>query len=246
MANKRDESPFITTGERVRSFIGWAFVLSIVIHFALAPFLKNMTQHTENQEVEKVSVTKKIIVKPPTPPPTPHPTPTPPPSTPPPKKQVVQPKPRPLKVNLIHTHSNANTSTTEQTVAQPKTGSENGVPAGTGTAAPGPVSTVPPGTPKPACKTPYQDATVVQQAQPEYPDSARELGLGTVTVAVTVTLSPTGALENASVSQSAGNMALDQAALAAARQSTYAPKIVNCEGVDGAQYLFKVTFDPNS
>jgi protein TonB len=85
----------------------------------------------------------------------------------------------------------------------------------------------------------------VQQAQPEYPDAAREQGLGEVQVAVKVTIGPSGSLVNATISQSAGNMALDQAALAAARQSTYAPKIVNCEPVTG-DYLFRVTFDPNS
>jgi periplasmic protein TonB len=246
MANNNN-SPFITTGERVRSFIGWAFVISILVHFFVMPLFPRLNQHHEQQEVEKVSVTKKIVVKVPTPPP---PTPTPPPptpppkSTPPPKQQAPQPKP--LKVNVPKTTSNNTSSTSnESKYVAPKSGSEEGVPGGTGTAAPGPVSTLPPGTPKPACKTPYQDATVVQQAQPEYPDSAREQGLGEVQVAVKVTIGPSGSLENATISQSAGNMALDQAALAAARQSTYAPKIVNCEPVTG-DYLFRVTFDPNS
>ncbi len=92
MPNKND-SPFITSGERIRSFIGWAFVISIALHFLLAPFLRNMTQHTEEQTVEKVSVTKKITVKPPTPPP-PTPTPPPPKTTPPPQqKPQQQPQP---------------------------------------------------------------------------------------------------------------------------------------------------------
>jgi protein TonB len=249
MANNRNDSPFITTGERIRSFLGWAFVLSILIHLAVAPFLKNMTQQNETQEVEKVSVTKKIVVKVPTPPP---PTPTPPPPTPPPKstpppKKVEPPQPK-LKLNVPKTTShNASTTTSENKYVIPKTGSENGVPQGTApSAAPAPPApTAPPGTPKPACKTPFQDATVVQQAQPDYPDSARELGLGEVQVAVQVTIGPTGSLVDAKIAQSANNMALDQAALAAARQSTYAPKIVNCQAVQG-DYLFRVTFDPNS
>ena len=246
MANK-DNSPFITTGERVRSFIGWAFVISILVHFIVMPLFPRLNQHHEEQEVEKVSVTKKIIVKVPTPPP---PTPTPPPPTPPPKStpppHQQAPQPKPLKVNVPKTTSNNRaTTSTESKYVSPKNGSPNGVPGATGTGPPAPVSTAPPGTPKPACKTPYQDATVVQQAQPEYPDSAREQGLGEVQVAVKVTIGPSGSLVNATISQSAGNMALDQAALAAARQSTYAPKIVNCEAVEG-DYLFRVTFDPNS
>lgn len=247
MANKNN-SPFITTGERVRSFIGWAFVISIAVHFFVMPLFPRLNQHHEDQTVEKVSVTKKIVVKVPTPPP---PTPTPPPPTPPPKstpppKQQQQPQPK-LKVNVPKTTSNnSSTSSSESKYVAPKSGSENGAPSGQGTAPPAPPApTAPPGTPKPACKTPYQDATVVQQAQPEYPDSAREQGLGEVQVAVRVTIGPSGSLVNAAISQSAGNMALDQAALAAARQSTYAPKIVNCEAVTG-DYLFRVTFDPNS
>jgi TonB family protein len=85
----------------------------------------------------------------------------------------------------------------------------------------------------------------VNTVTPEYPDSAREQGLGEVQVTVIVTISPTGSLVNATMGQGSGNMAMDQAALSAARQSTYAPKIVNCQPVEGT-YNFKVTFDPNS
>jgi periplasmic protein TonB len=245
MANKKD-SPFITTGERIRSFIGWAFVISLAIHFVFAPFLKNMTQRSEQQEVEKVSVTKKIIVKPPTPPP-PTPTPPPPKQTPQPQqKPQQQPQPK-LKVQPPKTTSNSSsTRSTESKYVAPKTGSENGVPQGQGTAAPAPPApSAPAGTPKPACRTPYQDATAVQAVTPDYPDAAREQGLGEVQVTVIVTISPSGSLVNATIGQGSGNMSIDQAALSAARQSTYAPKIVNCQPVEGT-YNFKVTFDPNS
>ncbi len=244
MANK-NESPFITTGERITSFIGWAFVISIAIHFVFAPFLKNMTQRSEQQEVEKVSVTKKIIVKPPTPPP-PTPTPPPPKSTPQPQqKPQSHPQPK-LKLNVPKTTSNKSSTSSETKYVAPKAGSEAGNPQGVGTAAPAPPApTAPPGTPKPACKTPYQDATAVQAVTPDYPDQAREEGLGEVQVTVIVTIAPSGSLENAAIGQGSGNMSIDQAALSAARQSTYAPKIVNCQPVEGT-YNFKVTFDPNS
>jgi protein TonB len=244
MPNK-DNSPFITTGERVANFMGWAFVISIIVHLAVGPLLPRMNQHTEEQTVEKVSVTKKITVKPPTPPP-PTPTPPPPKQTPPPKPQPERQQQTRIKLNVPHTTSKSSSTSSETKYVPPKTGSEEGVPQGTvASAPPAPVSTAPPGTPKPACKTPYQDATVVNQAQPEYPDAARDLGLGEVQVAVTVTIGPEGNLVDAKISQSAGNMSLDQAALAAARQSTYAPKIVNCQPTTGS-YYFKVTFDPNS
>jgi len=248
---KRRGSPFITTGERVGNFIGWAFLISLAIHFLLAPVFPGMARHSEEQTVEKVSVVHKAVVKPPPtpPPPTPTPPPTPPPhSTPPPQKTAPQPKP--LKLNVVHTTSNKSGPSSEQTYHAPTTGSQYGAPGGTGTATAGPAvaQTAAPGpvaTPKPACKTPYQDATVVQQVSPEYPDSARELGLGQVTVTVQVTVSPTGSLAGEKIATSGGNMALDSAAMSAARQSTYAPKIVNCQPVTG-DYYFKVTFDPNS
>ncbi len=245
---KRDSS-FITTGERVGSFVGWAFLISIAVHFFLAPIFPHFAQRHEEQQVEKVSMTKKVTVKVPTPPP-PTPTPTPPPptkSTPPPTH--TQPQPKPLKMNVVHTTSKSASGPSQTKYVAPANGSVNGQPGGTGTAPPQPrVATAPPGppaTPKPACKTPYQDATVVQQVSPDYPESARELGLGQVVVSVQVTLSPAGTLIGEKIAQSGGNMSLDQAALSAARQSTYAPKIVNCQPVTG-DYLFKVTFDPNT
>lgn len=86
---------------------------------------------------------------------------------------------------------------------------------------------------------------VTHYVQPAYPDSARELGLGRVNVVVTVTIGPTGMLLSERINQSGGNMALDQAALMAAREMSYAPRIVNCQRVtaDAAVTFF---FDPKA
>jgi len=168
-------------------------------------------------------------------------------NTPQPQQQPQsQPQPK-LKVQPPKTTSNnSSTTSTESKYVAPKQGSESGVPSGQGSAAPAPAApSAPPGTPKPACRTPYQDATAVQAVTPDYPDQAREQGLGEVQVTVIVTISPSGSLVNATIGQGSGNMSIDQAALSAARQSTYAPKIVNCQPVEGT-YNFKVTFDPNS
>lgn len=95
------------------------------------------------------------------------------------------------------------------------------------------------------CATPYRDVTIAQYVQPDYPQAARELGLGRVNVVVQVTVSPTGSVLGETISQSGGNMAIDQAALAAARQTQYAPKLVNCQPVTGdTQILFP--FDPQA
>ncbi len=239
----KKESRYITTSERVGSFVGWAIVLSLLIHLAVGAFLPNFRNQHEDTQVEKVSVTHKIRVRVPTPPPptpTPAPTPTPnPQATPPPKKQQVQPKP--LKVNLVKTTSNAAGSSTESTVSQPKTGSESGVPAGTGTAKPA----APAATPKPACANPNVEATVTSPVQPDYPESARDLGLGAVSVEVEVTVGPSGNLVGAKVYKSSNNMSIDQSALRAARQSTYSPKLIDCAPTTG-DYIFRADFQPDS
>ena len=244
-----DKSPFITSGEKFRNYLLVGFVLSLFIHALVAPLMKNFTQQQEDQQVEKVSVTKRIIVKPPTPPP-PTPTPPPPKTTPPPKQQVQQPQPQ-LKVQPPKTTSNSsNTTSTENKYVAPKSGSESGVPSGQGTAAPvksaatpGPPASTP--TPKPACANPYQEATATNPVTPDYPDQAREAGMGKVVVNVVVSLSASGAPTAADVQNSSGNGSIDRAAKQAAMQSTYAPKLQNCVGVP-SQYIYTITFDPNS
>jgi TonB family protein len=79
--------------------------------------------------------------------------------------------------------------------------------------------------------------------QPEYPESAKEIGLGAVTVQVEVTVGPSGNLLGAKVYKSSSNMAIDQAALRAARESTYSPKLIDCAPSQG-DYLFRADFTP--
>lgn len=122
-------------------------------------------------------------------------------------------KQQPLKVNLVHSHNSAKTGSTEVQGVEPKNGSQSGVPQGTGTGPPAP--TAPPGTPKPACANPNVDATVTNPVQPDYPESAKDIGIGPVTVQVEVTVGPSGNLISAKIYKSANNMAIDQAALRA-------------------------------
>jgi TonB family protein len=93
------------------------------------------------------------------------------------------------------------------------------------------------------CVTPNVEAAVTNAVQPFYPGSALEMNLGQVTVEVEVTIASNGSLSGASVHKSSGNMALDQAALRAARESTYSPKIVNCQPTQGG-YLFHAVLQP--
>jgi protein TonB len=234
MANR---GGFITTGEQARGFLLWGFAIAFLAHLALASVFPNINKHAEEQQTEQVTMSKihKVIVH--TPPP---PTPTPPPhATPPPKQQVPQPK---LKVNVVHqTSTNKSAGSTENTYSAPANGSENGAPQGSGTAKP---AAGPAGTPKPACANPNVEATVTNPVQPDYPESAKDLGLGAVTVEVEVTVGPSGNLIGVKVYKSSSNMAIDQAALRAARESSYSPKLVDCSPTTG-DYLFRADFQPD-
>jgi protein TonB len=243
-------------GQRVRSFLGWAFVLSILIHAVTLLFINPTHQEAKKTETEKVSVSKKVTVKPPTPPP---PTPTPPPPTPPPKQtpppvKQTNPPPQPkLKVNPPKTTSKSDKSSSEQKYVAPAVGNENGNPNGTANSAPpappatgipatpAPTPIPPTPTPKPACPNPNQDAVSTNEVQPDYPDAAREAG-ATGTTQVQVELDATGNVVSATVYKSAGNLSLDQAAIAAAKASKYQPEIVNCVKTAG-KYLFRAVFD---
>ncbi|HXM18864.1 MAG TPA: energy transducer TonB [Candidatus Tumulicola sp.] len=90
------------------------------------------------------------------------------------------------------------------------------------------------GTPAPAPATPgssaddgtYKDAMFLNKVSPAYPDFCKESGIQGVVI-VLVTLGPDGRVLDARVEQPAGCGALDQAALEAARKSTYTAPMVN-------------------
>lgn len=243
--------------ERVRNFLGYAFLISFLIHLLTVPFFHLKGRSSEKPETEKVSLTKKIKVIVPTPPP---PTPTPPPPTPPPKatpppvKATNPPPVAKLKITPPKTTSKSNSAASENKYVAPKVGSENGVPQGnaatgapapvaaTGvpaTAAPTPVPTATP-TPKPVCAVPNADASTTQAVEPDYPDIARQQG-AVGTTQVKVSLDATGHVTDASIAKSAGNASLDQAAIKAARASSFSPEIVNCVKTAGS-YIFRADF----
>jgi protein TonB len=240
----------MATPERVRNWLGIAFLISLVLHaFALPLLSKFRSMEPQDQQVEKVSVTKKIRVivptpPPPTPPPTPRPTlpPTPPPKDTPPPVATTPPKQKRLKVNVPKTVSKdaAGTTTTERTVVVKPGDSVSGVPQGTETAGPAePVAG--PATAGPACSRPYMDAVATNKVEPDYPEMARQQGaVGTATIRVS--LAPSGAVSGAAVYKSSGNAQLDTSALRAARSSSYRAEIRDCQPVAG-DYLFVATFE---
>ncbi len=239
---------------RVRSFLGWAFLISLGLHVIAAPFFHPQRASQDKPEVEKVSVTKKIKVVVPTPPP---PTPTPPPPTPPPKQtpppvKQTNPPPQPkLKLNVPKTTSKSDTASNENKYVPPPNGSEEGRPNGSGdvkgsgsgpaaTAAPTPEPTATP-TPKPACAVPNKDAAIKgSPVEPDYPDIARQQG-AVGTTQVKVTLDASGSVESVGIYKSSGNQALDNSAMAAAKATSYTAETVNCVPQSGS-YIFRAEF----
>lgn len=103
------------------------------------------------------------------------------------------------------------------------------------------VASAPPSpTPTPPC---YRDVTVVTSSPADYPGTAKILGTEPVEVLVRVVVEADGTVSSASIYKSSTDMAMDQAALRAARKSTYAPKMIACKAVPGV-YFFNATFQP--
>jgi periplasmic protein TonB len=248
VATQKPKAP-PSVGERVTNFLGWAFVISIGIHFFVLPLvIRYNPSHAEQPETEKVSVSKKVKVVVPTPPP---PTPTPPPPTPPPKStpppvHQTNPPPQPkLKVNVVHTTSKSNSGPSEAKYNVQK-GSESGVPQGTvASAAPAKAAATaaappaPTPTPRPQCAVPNAEAKTVNAVTPDTPEMAKEQGV-TGTVEVDVSLDAAGKVLSASVIKTP-SVLLNSEALKAARQSTYSPQIADCKPIPG-DYKFVVEF----
>jgi TonB family protein len=227
-----------------KRFLLYGFAISIALHFILGPFVQWKRPPEQSNQVEKVTVTKKVtkVVTPrPTPTPPPSPTPvthTPPPQTPPPHQVR-------LKVQPPKTTSNSAGGPSENQY-NVKSGSEEGIPQGN--AATGPPAPPPPAAPtptptptKPSCANPNADATATQKVVPDMPDVARQMG-ATGTAQIKVTLDASGNVTGTAVYKSTHNTALDQAALQAAQQSKYAPEVKDCVKVGGS-YLYTVTFE---
>ena len=227
---------YLTTGEKIRNFTGWAFAVAVLIELVALPFY-HQYGNTETQSTEPpIHIEHQTIKPPPTPPP---PTPTPPPTpqphqTPQPQQHQQQPT---LKVHQIHLQSQGQ-GPSYHAYSPPPHGSYNGTQTGTSTASPAPAAT------PASCPDPNREAHVVEQAQADYPQSAEELGLGDVTVEVKVTVGPSGELVSEEIYQSGHNAEIDREALRVARASTYAPKLVNCAPTTG-DYLFDVEFTPS-
>jgi protein TonB len=94
--------------------------------------------------------------------------------------------------------------------------------------------------PQTDCPVPNGPASIVTYVRAPYPDMARQEGAGGTTL-VLVSLDAQGINRAESVYRSSGNALLDQSALSAARQSTYAPAFARCVPVPG-QIIYRADF----
>jgi protein TonB len=242
--------PPLVTSDRARNFLLYGFALSIAIHLILGPFLKFERTQTTEEQPQKVTVVR-VPTPPPTPPPTPTPNPplppTPPPKSTPPPQQTPAPQQPKIKINTQKTESKTNTGPTEQTNKY-TTGNTQGIPQGQGTSAP---STAPPATPAPAqptpkptptpasCARPNVPAQTVRAVEPDTPPMAQQQGVSGQ-VQVVVSLDEASHILSATV-RSSPSALLNQAALSAAKGSTFQTEVRDCKPI-AASYLFTVDF----
>lgn len=77
---------------------------------------------------------------------------------------------------------------------------------------------------------------MVKPVQPDPTDM--DIGPGPDLFAiVAVAVAPNGSVEKAKIYRSSGNLLFDQASVIAARRSTYKPKVVDCNPVEGIVYF---------
>lgn len=218
--------------------IYWALLLSLCMHASFAPLAQRLkvVEASKDQAPEIIHLVRHR--KPPPPEPTPQPTPKP--------RAVKKLPPRataPAAARPVHlTHPSKGGPTNRGAAHRIANVGNN-----PGAVDPGPGDSVatsspePTATPKPVCSAPLVDASTIEKYTPEMPAAARDAGLSGTTQ-VKVDLSASGTVVDASVAVSSGSTILDVAAIQAAKRTTYAPKVVDCQRVPGS-YLFRVEFD---
>ncbi|MBV8369236.1 MAG: energy transducer TonB [Candidatus Eremiobacteraeota bacterium] len=250
--NNAPQSP-VPPAERAKNFLLYGFAISLVLHGVFGPLIKLNNTQAQEEAPQKVTVVR-VPTPPPTPPPTPtpHPTlpPTPPPKATPPPQQTPAPVQPKIKINTQKTESKSNTGPTENTNKY-TTGNTQGVPQGQGTSAPSTAApappappTQPPPTPKPtptplSCARPNVPATTLRAVEPDTPPMAQQQGISGQ-VQVIVALDEGSHITSVSIGSSPSAV-LNQAALSAARQSTFQTEIKDCKPI-AARYLFTVDF----
>ncbi len=231
-----------------RYVLGVAFVFSVMLHLIVVPLVQ---APPEQQPDEPLPLVLESARPTPTPRPTPHPTPsqrpTPRPTLPP--RRAVRTPPHRRRVNVAHEHARQRDAVPAPAAASgPVTRAGSYTGAGAAIAAPSAASRptalpspdpAPSATRPPACAQPNVAAATVEPAVPETPPIAAQQGIsGDVTVLVS--LDEHSRVTGAHVISSPSSL-LDDAALRAARDSTFRTEIRDCRPI-AADYAFIVEF----
>jgi protein TonB len=200
----------------------WALAISLGIHVVFAIVARTVpTAEAAPEPPQHIEIVR-IATPHPSPPPTPRPA-------------------RPVAASHKSTHARVS-------VHPPRVVAHGGGPVSTGPSAiatTGPpltgndVSSAAAPSPAPACSNPFEPAYTIAAVVPEAPEDAAGIK---ATAQVQVTLDDRGRVTDTRIFSSTGTMSLDRAAVDAARRTTYAPSIVDCQPTGGT-YLFKVDFD---
>jgi len=207
----------------------WAIGISLALHVTVAVAGRGFHDVEARDESPPTVIDVDRLARH-TPPPTP---------TPPPQARPAAAAPRAVAAApRVHPPASDNHGTSGPVEPGPPVGPSPGEGGNgpEGTAEPAPTDT-----PRPACATPNVAAHAIDAVTAEAPDGLEgQAG----TTQVMVTLSAGGGVVGTSIYRSAGNLLMDRAALAAARASTFAPEIRDCQPVGGS-YLFTVQFTGN-
>ncbi len=212
-----------------RRMLGIALALSLLFHLVLAPFV-----HPPAEAVP-YSVPRVIIHM--------YVRPTPEPPKPRPRAHVIVSHPHfPIVSPQVARPHDSRNPQGHVAITPPQPTGQPYAPGNTGTNGSGGVISQPAATdaPGPACSEPNIEAKTIAAVSPDQSASGFAAG-NSATAMIKVDLDATGRVTGVSVYASTGSLELDRAAMDAARQSTYAPEMRDCQAVPGS-YLFKVEF----
>ncbi len=206
-----------------------ALALSLLFHLVLAPFV-----HPPAEAVP-YSVPRVIIHM--------YVRPTPAPPKPRPRTHVIVSHPYfpVVSPRVARPHDSPNPNG-HVAITPPQPTGQPYAPGNTGTNGSGGVISqpaLPTDAPGPACSEPNVEAKTIAAVSPD--QTASGFAAGNAMAMIKVDLDASGRVTGVSVYASTGSLELDRAAMEAARQSTYAPEMRDCQAVPGS-YLFKVEF----
>jgi TonB family protein len=209
-----------------------ALAISLAVHLVIAAVIYSRPVTAAPEQPPQRTQIVRLIAPPPTP------TPQPPKHA---RTHVQQRARRAVRAAVHVLHVAANPHTIGPPIAAPVEPTPEPYPDVDESAAPettsAPIIASP--TPKPACSAPDIAAKTIDAQSPEVPDDVRDGFIGTAKVRVD--LDAAGKVVGASIYESTGSVPLDQAAIAAARESRYAPEERDCKNVAGS-YLFTIDF----